>query len=440
MLVIIGTPWSAVIKPFLNIFDYNFYTLITDIVISFKTHWTTNFSYQYLTLKGYAIVYEKNYSHATTYSEIIDIRNTCAETTTLCAGGNCNQTGNSFKNVVACGNCLVITRNTTKNLPVQNGSVYWYLTPNLSFGFATSNQIYQNLSDTLNQYDEDRLSWNLNGDGGWRMGSIYGSNTNCRKYLFKKESTSTSTTTTTATSTPTSTFTTSSFSTPTITDHSVSQTQTSPTSAITTIEFESSLNLMTSSQLIQLLSSSDYDLTGCMVNCSNHGLCKLNSTSLQYGCVCDQFFYGSSCQSDIRPCSRGGLCINNGTCVDIINLTDQKYDFECQCENMFEGRHCENVKDVCRNETCSNNGYCVSLSQEPTCKCFVNFEGEKCEQVSWKLKSIRNAIRITSIVAILILILFYLGFVLMDLHKMILNKRKNLSKVKPRVYKVQYKN
>jgi hypothetical protein len=75
------------------------------------------------------------------------------------------------------------------------------------------------------------------------------------------------------------------------------------------------------------------------------------------------------------------------------------------------------------------------LDQEPTCKCFVNFEGEKCEQVSWKLKSIRNAIRITSIVAILILILFFLSFVLMDLHKMILNKRKNLLKLKPRVYR-----
>jgi len=36
------------------------------------------------------------------------------------------------------------------------------------------------------------------------------------------------------------------------------------------------MNTLTSSEMIQLLSTLNYDLTGCMVNCSNHGLCRMN--------------------------------------------------------------------------------------------------------------------------------------------------------------------
>jgi hypothetical protein len=173
----------------------------------------------------YTSVYDNSYAHVTTYSEIIDIRNTCGQTTILCAaGGSCGMT--SLINVVACGNCLEITKNTTINTPVLNGGVYWYLTPNVSFGFSPTITINQNVGDTFDPSDANRLSWNLNGDGGWRMGSIYGSNTNCRKYLFKKEFISITTTTTTTTSTSTSTTTTMYTSTSTTTSTSTSTTTT----------------------------------------------------------------------------------------------------------------------------------------------------------------------------------------------------------------------
>ncbi len=84
--------------------------------------------------KGYSIVYDVAYGHITTTAEIDAIRRNCSSSSVLCMGGR----GNSSRLLltVACGNCEIITRNTTVNQINFNNGVYWYNTPNYSIGFS----------------------------------------------------------------------------------------------------------------------------------------------------------------------------------------------------------------------------------------------------------------------------------------------------------------
>ena len=47
-------------------------------------------------------------------------------------------------------------------------------------------------------------------------------------------------------------------------------------------------------------------------------------------------------------------CLNNGTCFNVEN------DYECKCPAEYEGRHCERMKDQCRdrNSDCEGNLEC----------------------------------------------------------------------------------
>jgi hypothetical protein len=101
--------------------------------------------------------------------------------------------------------------------------------------------------------------------------------------------------------------------------------------------------------------------------------------------------------------------------------------------------------DVCANETCSNNGVCKNKNYNPLCECFQMYSGEKCELESTKMKAIKATIKFTSILAILILIAFYLLFVLVDIWNLYESRKKDsLKKVqKPKnkiIYRFTYKN
>jgi hypothetical protein len=64
-------------------------------------------------------------------------------------------------------------------------------------------------------------------------------------------------------------------------------------------------------ELNYVLSTYTGGLSECLVNCSNQGICVLNSLE-QYVCQCNQFRLGASCQTDSRPCS-SNPCLNNNT-------------------------------------------------------------------------------------------------------------------------------
>jgi len=152
-------------------------------------------------------------------------------------------------------------------------------------------------------------------------------------------------------------------------------------------------------------------MSDCLLNCSNHGECVLNVNE-KFVCNCQPDFAGSSCNIDKRICS-SQPCLNNGTCEDIID--DQTYSHNCTCAPLYYGTYCQFKEDVCKNEKCSSNGLCVDVQNVPTCKCFHLYSGLKCEIESSRVKTIKSIISTSSILAIVILVSFYLIFLISDL-------------------------
>ena len=97
---------------------------------------------------------------------------------------------------------------------------------------------------------------------------------------------------------------------------------------------------------MNILTNSNYDLSACLKNCSNNGLCLLNTTNQKYSCQCFTHFNGISCQFDTRPCSKYP-CLNNGTCLNT-NLNTS--EFKCQCQLNYFGLNCETKIDLCKNQ------------------------------------------------------------------------------------------
>ena len=96
---------------------------------------------------------------------------------------------------------------------------------------------------------------------------------------------------------------------------------------------------LSSTQTLQLLNS-NYDMSGCIVNCSNHGTCKFDSTGNKFMCACDGYFTGAACQTDLRACS-SNPCMNNATCVDVYsnstsnNSSLGSWTFSCECQKSY---------------------------------------------------------------------------------------------------------
>ncbi|CAF1088212.1 unnamed protein product, partial [Brachionus calyciflorus] len=205
--------------------------------------------------------------------------------------------------------------------------------------------------------------------------------------------------------------------------------------------------LLNDEEVIDFVSSVDYDITGCLSNCSNQGNCKLINQKFQ--CSCDQHHYGSSCNIARKYCKVEKKCLNSGTCIDLIKynteLKSYDYDYKCICSENFYGSNCENEVDLCSNLTCSSNGECVLSSlHEPKCKCFQLYSGENCEIKSLSLIVIQNVRITSSVIAIIIIILLFLYIIANDL--ILINfvcfKPKNHyinQKNKDIIYKYEYK-
>jgi hypothetical protein len=123
-----------------------------------------------------------------------------------------------------------------------------------------------------------------------------------------------------------------------------------------------SFSQLSTSQTTQLLGST-YDMSGCIVNCTNQGSCVFDSENNKFKCACNAYFSGLACQLDTRACS-SNPCLNNATCVDVYSnstsnsssVVDSK--FRCECQSNYEGAYCETKINICANETCSSNGNC----------------------------------------------------------------------------------
>jgi len=49
-------------------------------------------------------------------------------------------------------------------------------------------------------------------------------------------------------------------------------------------------------------------------------------------------------------------CMNNGTCFNVQN------DYECKCPDEYDGRHCENMKDHCKDSDTNCQGKLLNYS------------------------------------------------------------------------------
>ena len=187
----------------------------------------------------------------------------------------------------------------------------------------------------------------------------------------------------------------------------------------------------TGTELNNILSSYIGDLSACLVNCSNQGICVLNTLN-KYICQCNEFRTGLACQSDSRPCS-SNPCLNNGTCSNINDNQTSLSSFRCICQdNLYFGTHCENKVDLCLNKTdiCLNDqqGYCIMNGSQPMCKCKNGYSGVKCEIASTSLIVRKVIINVSTVIVIVVMISLIILVLFFDYTKYILIK-KNEKKV-----------
>ena len=191
-------------------------------------------------------------------------------------------------------------------------------------------------------------------------------------------------------------------------------------------------DLKSDSNLPTQLLKSTLDISNCVSNCSNYGVCKLSQTN-QFICTCDLDHSGSKCDKDLRPCS-SLPCLNYLQCDNVLNGTiynqvDQQFenyysDFVCTCKDQYYGKRCELKINPCENETCSGNGICKSIDNGSNqtsikCECFGqnSFEGEKCERKTVKMIVVETSIKTSYCIAIGVLFSLYLIVIIMDFHK-----------------------
>jgi hypothetical protein len=172
---------------------------------------------------------------------------------------------------------------------------------------------------------------------------------------------------------------------------------------------------MTQANMQEILNilQSDSDITACLANCSNQGLCKLDPQTFKYICECNANFMGKSCQTDKRPCSQSNKCRNNGTCINLQDLTSSS----CQCpENgPFYGQYCENTINLCENVTCSSHGNCIQSQNETKCKCYNGYEGDNCEIEGNTVKKVKYTQWSATIICIVCIIIFWLVIISSDI-------------------------
>jgi hypothetical protein len=176
--------------------------------------------------------------------------------------------------------------------------------------------------------------------------------------------------------------------------------------------------------LMTTLLNSNLDLSDCLVNCSNNGLCSVLGQAVI--CACKEEYQGKSCSARSSPCSYNP-CLNNGTCLESVQTNNgTQLNYTCQCSSFFYGPQCENRVDLCANNSCvANQGFCKIANNTASCQCFQSYSGVNCETASAQLKTIKSVISTSSIIAIAALVLLYVVFAIMDvLHWLLQTKKK----------------
>lgn len=138
----------------------------------------------FLSANNYILLSNKSYEYATKNSDITGLRANCHSKTILCFGaGLVNAT--KIK-IIACAKCFEVLSETELNQPKLIGDTYWYFTPNVSFGFSDLQQVLQNKGDIIFLSSNNRVSWLLDGNGGYRAGILIDHYSELIKYIYIK--------------------------------------------------------------------------------------------------------------------------------------------------------------------------------------------------------------------------------------------------------------
>ena len=132
--------------------------------------------------------------------------------------------------------------------------------------------------------------------------------------------------------------------------------------------------------------------------CLNNGTCFENiSEGSGYVCQCQQAFQGIHCEVDRRPC-QSFTCFERGTSMSFrVSCNRQGYwsclflrtgdcnvtsmsTFNCKCTLDYDGERCQSSINYCSNITCLNRGVCFSRYAHEKCLCLDRFYyGRRCE-------------------------------------------------------------
>lgn len=135
------------------------------------------------------------------------------------------------------------------------------------------------------------------------------------------------------------------------------------------------------------------------VKCANNGVCRINFSSNDYFCLCENNFMGKFCEQckpqftgpNCDQCIQGFSGVNcdqmisyctpdlcqNGVCVS------DTAGYKCVCHDGWRGRNC--TEKNCKLKTCLNGGSCLSTylnvtnQMEYVCSCQNGYSGEQCE-------------------------------------------------------------
>ena len=133
---------------------------------------------------GYTLVLEQALDDTTSYNQIITLASYCSPSTILCFAGGVSYSDTLL--TMACGNCLQITNQTALNSPVFYGGAYWYFRNGYSIGYSPTSSVYMNTADTMYGASDQRISYNMDGNGGYRIGPFTYYNAEYAKYFYFK--------------------------------------------------------------------------------------------------------------------------------------------------------------------------------------------------------------------------------------------------------------
>ena len=143
----------------------------------------------FLSANNYTLLSSKSYEYATKNSDIVGLSTNCHSESILCFGGG--RVGAKTIRLIACAKCFEVLSETELNKPELRGASYWYFTPSVSFGFSDTPQVLQNKGDKWSliagvQTSFYRMSWLLDGKGGYRLGAITNNYNTLIKYIYIK--------------------------------------------------------------------------------------------------------------------------------------------------------------------------------------------------------------------------------------------------------------